>query len=115
MRKASETGGGVIVSNRPIIDGVTCTRMIREKYGVWPFIASMTANAFPGTTCSSFLLSLSLLSLSLSSLSLLSPDNRYCRGQSKLLERWNECILGIIVAIPLLLINNEIDKTITNR
>lgn len=29
-------------------DGVTCTKMIREKYGPWPFIASMTANAFPG-------------------------------------------------------------------
>lgn len=31
----------------PIYDGVTCTKMIREKYGPWPFIASMTANSFP--------------------------------------------------------------------
>eukprot|EP00026_Physarum_polycephalum_P001158 Phypoly_transcript_01159.p1 GENE.Phypoly_transcript_01159~~Phypoly_transcript_01159.p1 ORF type:complete len:1003 (+),score=175.51 Phypoly_transcript_01159:241-3249(+) len=31
----------------PIYDGVTCTKMIREKYGPWPFIASMTANTFP--------------------------------------------------------------------
>lgn len=35
---------------RPVLDGVQTTKLIRSKYAssAWPYIASMTADAFPG-------------------------------------------------------------------
>jgi CheY-like chemotaxis protein len=35
--------------NRPILDGVQTTKIIRSKYpNTWVYIVAMTANAFPG-------------------------------------------------------------------
>ena len=48
-REPEREEGFLILSLRPILDGVQTTKIIREKYpSTWVYIVSMTANAFPG-------------------------------------------------------------------